>query len=80
MSSSKKTMPLPSGLFELYASVASNMGRFNDGRGIEGIGVPPHEEVAYDPKDLAAGVDTLIRVAEERLGDFPQGKVPYRAP
>lgn len=78
MSSSKTTLPLPSGLFGLYVSVASNKGRFNGGKGIEGIGVPPHELVAYDPKDLAAGMDTLIKKAEALLKDFAQAKVPYR--
>src|SRR4030095_4867268 len=53
MSSSKKTLPLPSGLFSAYFSVFSNKARFNRGRGIEGIGVPPNEIVPYDPKDLA---------------------------
>lgn len=79
MSSSKKTLELPSGLFSLYVSVYSNKKRFQNGEGIEGIGVRPHEEVAFDPKDLAAGVDTLIKVAEERLEKFPQDKVPYQA-
>lgn len=77
MSSSKETIELPSGLFSLYVSVASNKGRFNGGRGIEGIGVPPNEVIEYDPRDLAAGVDTLIRVAEERLKKFPQDEVHY---
>ncbi len=80
MSSSKKTLPLPSGLFELYVSVASNMGRFNQGRGIEGIGVVPHEIVAYDAEDLAAERDTLIQRAAALLADFPVKEVPYRAP
>jgi len=66
-SSSKTTLPAPSGLFAAYFSVRSNMGRFNHGRGIEGIGVPPHEIVAYDPEELARGVDTQIRRAEELL-------------
>jgi C-terminal processing protease CtpA/Prc len=78
MSSSKRTIELPSGLFSLYVSVRSNKARFNGGKGIEGLGVPPHEVVEYDRKDLAAGVDTMIRRAEELLADFPQGKVPYR--
>lgn len=79
MSSQKTTIELPSNLFALYVSIASNKGRFNNGRGIEGIGVVPHEIVAYDPKDLAAGTDTLIRRAEAILAKFPQDKVPYRA-
>jgi carboxyl-terminal processing protease len=77
MSSSKTTIDLPSGLFQLYVSVASNKGRFNDGKGIEGIGVVPHEYVAYTSEDLFAKRDTLIVRAEELLADFPQGKVPY---
>jgi len=80
MSSSKQTLPLPSELFSVYFSVRSNMGRFNGGRGIEGIGVPPHELVGYSPHDLMAGVDTQIRRAEEllRQGLSPE-KVPFAA-
>jgi C-terminal processing protease CtpA/Prc len=78
MSSSKTTIELPSGKFSLYVSVYSNKSRFQGGRGIEGIGIEPHEIVPYDPEDLANGVDTLIRRAEELLADFPKGKVPYR--
>lgn len=77
MSSSKKTIALPSGLFDLYVSVYSNKKRFQNGEGIEGIGIKPHELVPFDPKDLADGVDTLIKVAGERLASFPQDKVPY---
>ena len=77
MSSSKTRIPLPSGLFELYVAVRSNKGRFNRGKGLEGIGLPPHEEVAFEPGDLAKRVDTLIRRAEEILADFPQKKVRY---
>ena len=79
-SSSKKTIELPSKLFSLYVSVRSNKKRFNGGKGIEGIGVPPHEIVEYDPKDLAAGVDTLIRRADALLSDWPRGEVPYKHP
>ncbi len=77
MSSSKKTIELPSGLFTLYVSVASNMKRSNGGEGIEGIGIPPHEVVEYDPEDLAAGRDTLITRAEALLAQYPQEQVPY---
>lgn len=78
MSSQKKTLELPSQLFGLYVSVASNKGRFNGGRGIEGIGVIPHEVVEFAAKDLAAKADTLILRAEELLKKgFPKGKVPY---
>jgi carboxyl-terminal processing protease len=78
MSSSKKTIALPSGLFSLYVSVRSNKARFNGGRGIEGIGVIPHEIVEYQARDLAKKVDTLIARAEALLADFPRGKVPYQ--
>jgi carboxyl-terminal processing protease len=77
-SSSKTTLAVPSRLFAAYFSVRSNLGRFNNGRGLEGIGVPPHEVVAYDPADLARGVDTLIRRAEELLKrGLPRNKVPF---
>lgn len=79
MSSQKTTIALPSGLFELYVSTHSNKARFNNGRGIEGIGVIPHALVEYDPKDLAAGRDTLIVRAEALLAKFPAGEVPFKA-
>lgn len=79
MSSQKETIELPSGLFGLYVSVASNKKRFNGGRGIEGIGVIPHEIVEQDPEDLAAGRDTLVERALALLAEFPADKVPYRA-
>lgn len=79
MSSSKTTIEAPSKLFKAYFSVKSNKGRFNNGKGIEGIGVPPNEIVYYDPKDLDKGVDTLIIRAEELLKTgFPKGVVRYK--
>ena len=78
-SSQKEKLPVPSGLFTAYFSVASNKGRFNEGRGIEGIGVAPHEVVPYNPSDLAASVDTQIRRAAALLkSGFPANKVPYQ--
>ena len=78
MSSSKTTLPVLSGLFAAYFSVRSNMGRFNGGRGIEGIGVSPHEIVPYDPAELARGVDSQIRRAEELLKQgLPKDKVLF---
>ena len=77
MSSSKKLIELPSRMFALYVSVRSNKGRFNKGKGIEGVGVVPHELVAFDPKDLTAKEDTLIQKAAELLEKFPQSDVPY---
>lgn len=77
MASQKTTIELPSKLFALYVSTRSNKGRFNGGKGIEGIGVVPHEIVEYDPKDLAAKKDTLVQRAEALLAKYPQEKVPY---
>jgi C-terminal processing protease CtpA/Prc len=79
MASQKTTIALPSGLFELYVSTHSNKARFNNGRGIEGVGVIPHELVEFDPKDLAAGRDTLILRAEALLAKFPADKVPFQS-
>jgi len=78
MSSSKVTIPLPSGKFSLYVSVYSNKSRFQGGRGIEGIGIQPHETLPYTAEDLANGEDTLIKRAEAILADWPKSKVPYR--
>ena len=47
-------------------------------RGIESIGVTPHETVTYEAGDLSQGVDSLIARATERLARFPKKKVPYR--
>ncbi len=78
MSAQKETITVPSGLFAVTFAVASNMGRFNRGRGIEGIGVQPNEIVPYDPAELAKGVDTEIRRAEDLLEKgIPDGLVPY---
>lgn len=77
MSSQKETIELPSGLFALYVSVGSNRSSFNDGEGIEGLGVPPDELVEYVPEELAAGVDTVTARAEALLAKFPQDRVRY---
>ena len=52
----------------------SNKGRFNRGRGLEGIGVIPHEIVPYEADELASGIDSQIRRAEELLevGKWPE--------
>ena len=78
MSSSKETIELPSKRFALYVSVFSNKARFQGGRGIEGIGMEPHELVPMDPEDLLAGKDTLIERGFALLRDFPHNKVPYK--
>jgi len=81
MSSQKKSVSVPSGLFTVRYSFASNKGRFNGGKGIEGLGVPPDEVVPYVPKELSAGVDTQIRRALELLEQgFPKGRVAYKPP
>jgi C-terminal processing protease CtpA/Prc len=80
MSAAKETLELPSRLFSIYFAVRSHGRECNEGRGIEGIGIEPHEVVPFDPKDLAAGVDTLIRRAEDLLAKFPRDKVPYKPP
>lgn len=78
MSAQKAVVTVPSGLFSVRFAVASNKGRFNDGRGIEGIGVPPHEVTPYEAADLARGVDTQIRLAEEFLTrGLPKDRVPW---
>ncbi|MGB3969148.1 MAG: S41 family peptidase [Planctomycetota bacterium] len=77
MSSQKTTIDLPSGLFALYVSVASNKARFQGGKGLEGVGYAPHEVVPLAPADLLAKRDTLIVRAEALLADFPKGKVRY---
>lgn len=77
MSAVKETIELPSGRYGLYVAVHSNKQWFNGGKGIEGLGVPPHEVVEYDPDDLAAGRDTLILRAEALLAKFPQKEVRY---
>ena len=81
MSSQKETLEVPSKRVTVRVSVASNMGRFNGGRGIEGIGVPPTEVVPYDSAELLKGIDTQIRRAEELLAKgFPKGSVEYVPP
>jgi hypothetical protein len=77
MSSQKTAIELPSKLFALYVSIGSNKGRYNDGKGLEGVGVIPHRIVEFDPADLDQKVDTPIRVAGELLAKFPQKDVRY---
>ncbi len=77
MSSQKTTIELPSKLFALYVSVASNKARFQGGKGLEGVGFHPHELVPFDPKDLAQQRDTLIARAEALLAAGPLPKVRY---
>jgi C-terminal processing protease CtpA/Prc len=81
MSSQKESVEVPSKRLTVLVSVGSNKGRFNGGKGIEGIGVAPHEIVPYDGAELLKGVDTQIRRAEELLKQgFPKGTVPYEPP
>jgi len=73
MSSQKIMLKAPSGLFSMRFSVRSNKKRFNQGRGIEGIGITPHEIVDWKMEDLANGRDTLVMRAEEllKIGYWP---------
>jgi C-terminal processing protease CtpA/Prc len=80
-SSSKSTTTAPSGLFEVRFSISSNKQRFNGGKGIEGLGMTPHEVVDYDPKLIASGVDPCIARAVELLAKpLPKSKVTYVPP
>jgi C-terminal processing protease CtpA/Prc len=79
MSSQKVDIELPSKLCSLHVSVASNKGRFQGGKGLEGIGFIPHEIVPFDPKDLAAKRDTLIVRAEALLAAFAKEGFPKNA-
>ncbi|MFT5200529.1 MAG: carboxyl-terminal processing protease [Planctomycetota bacterium] len=78
MSASKKTIPLPSGKFKLYVAVNSNKSRYQGGRGIEGIGIEPHELVLPLLEDLKTGKDTQIQRAVAVFEDFPEGVVRYK--
>lgn len=80
MSAAKETLELPSGLFALYFAVRTHGKECNKGRGIEGIGIEPHEVTAWDAADLVSNIDTMIRRAEDLLAKFPQEKVPYKPP
>ena len=81
MSSKKETLTVPSGLLTVRFAIQSQGRNLNGGKGIEGIGVAPQELVHYAEDDLAKGVDTLIRRAEELLTKgFPEGKVEYEPP
>ena len=74
MSAQKVEIEPPSKLFQVRIAVGSNKQRFNGGRGIEGIGVPPHEIVAWDAAAMRDGVDPLIRRAEELLWQSAQDR------
>ena len=80
-SSQKVEINTPSGLFRVRFSVRSNMSRFNRGRGIEGIGVSPHEVVEIQAAELLQQEDTLIKRATELLRKgFPEDVVDYLPP
>jgi C-terminal processing protease CtpA/Prc len=81
MSSQKVEVQVPSKRLTVRVSVASNKGRFNAGKGIEGLGVAPHQIVPYSAADLRAGIDTQIARAQDLLvAGFPKGVVPYVPP
>ncbi len=66
-SSFTRTLDLPSGLFQVVVSTRTTHARLAGGRGLEGVGVEPHEQLSYDPADLATGRDTLIERAATLL-------------
>ena len=81
MSGAKTVLAAPSGLFSARITVRSHGGRWNKGRGIEGIGIAPTETLAYEPAELLSGVDTHIRRADQLLKDgFPEDAVDYHPP
>jgi carboxyl-terminal processing protease len=80
-SSQKQVITTPSGKFTIRFSVRSNMQRFNNGRGIEGIGVSPHERVPTNAIDLTQREDTQIKRATELLkSGFPKDVMRYTTP
>ncbi len=62
----------------MYVAVSSNKSRYQGGRGIEGIGIEPHEIVPPILEDLQSGKDTQIQRAIQILGDFPGKEVRYK--
>lgn len=79
-SSQKAEVTTPSGLFKIRFSVHTNMARANQGCGIEGIGIGPHEMLPLESQDLAKNQDTLIKRAIELLqSGFPKGVVSYHS-
>jgi len=77
MSASKTTLKLPSGKFQLYVSRYSNKSRWQGGKGIEGVGIQPHELVEFHAEDLVDGQDTLILKALSIFDKWPEKEVPY---
>ena len=80
-SGSKKVVPAPSGLLSVRFVVRSNKQRFNGGKGVEGLGIEPHEIVEYDPEQIAEGVDPCIaRALEIAKEGIPKKAVTYVPP
>jgi len=51
-------MAFPSGIAKVRLSTRTRSGL--DGKGIEFLGIEPHERVEYEPEDLRAGEDTFV--------------------
>lgn len=80
-SGAKEEVTVPSGLCSVRFVVRTHKGRFNGGRGVEGIGIAPDEIVEYDPKVVVEGVDPAIARAVEVLEDgLPKKAVTYVPP
>jgi len=81
MSAQKQEIEVPSKLFKVRFATHSNKLRFQGGKGIEGVGILPHEIVPWDPALMQQGIDPMIRRAEELLkSGFPKGTVAYAPP
>ena len=80
-SGSKKVVPAPSGLLSVRFVVRSNKQRLNGGKGVEGLGIAPHEVVEYDPELVAEGIDPCIaRALEIAEKGIPKKAVAYVPP
>ncbi len=80
-SGTKEQVAVPSGKLAARFVIRSHKSWMNGGRGVEGIGIAPHEIVAYDPKAIAQGIDPCIARAEEILKEGPPKKdVTYVPP
>ena len=80
-SGSKTGVAAPSGKFAVRFVIRSHKQRFNGGKGVEGIGIEPHEIVPYEPKDVANGVDPCVqRALEIAKKGLPKKHVTYVPP
>lgn len=80
-SGSKQVVEVPSKRLAVRFVTRSHKQRFNGGKGVEGLGIEPHEIVEYDPDLIAEGVDPCIaRALEIAKKGVPRRAVSYRPP